>query len=239
MVGTRDKATISFCWIEWTLLRTSTLQVRLSFKRSIKCQPLLIQSGSDFRNSVGSNTQLELATRFIALSTVGNGAKAKYVYALSIAPVDKMRLMDLIQKTTDETPCPYDSLNLMKDVVTKSEVIFCCFLSLPADQFQPKWQIRCRIIPLSFSTTPIRLTMTATEIHTRKGKDSDSTVNESARNMCLTKVSTYPLFTRFLLHRFEPKFFFCCRKMLVLSVFTIRGEAYGHFGWRQFLFGIG
>ncbi len=76
------------------------------------------------RNSIGSNTQLELATRFIALATVGNEAKAKYIYALNIAPVDKVRLMDLIQKTTDETPCPYDSINLMKDAVTKSEVFF-------------------------------------------------------------------------------------------------------------------
>lgn len=65
---------------------------------------------------------MELASRFIALANVGNEAKSKYIYALSIAPVDKMRLMDLIQKTTDETPCPYDALNLMKDVVTKSEV---------------------------------------------------------------------------------------------------------------------
>ncbi|XP_037043320.1 CWF19-like protein 1 homolog [Bradysia coprophila] len=74
-----------------------------------------------YRNSTGSNTQLELATRFIGLAAVGNEEKAKYIYALSIAPVDKMRLMDLIQKTTDETPCPYDSINLMKDVVSKSE----------------------------------------------------------------------------------------------------------------------
>ncbi|KAJ6641197.1 CWF19-like protein 1 like [Pseudolycoriella hygida] len=74
-----------------------------------------------YRNSVGSNTQLELATRFIALADVGNTTKAKYIYALSIAPVDKMRLMDLIQKTTDETPCPYDSIDLMKDVATKSQ----------------------------------------------------------------------------------------------------------------------
>lgn len=84
----------------------------------------LYKTSPFFRNSIGSNTQLELATRFIALSNVGNEAKAKYIYALSIAPVDKMRLMDLIQKTTVETPCPYDNLNLMKDVVTKSEVIF-------------------------------------------------------------------------------------------------------------------
>lgn len=93
----------------------------------IKCLTCVLQCLIPFRNSVGSNTQLELATRFIALATVGNEAKAKYIYALSVAPVDKMRLMDLIQKTTDETPCPYDNLNLMKDVVTKSAVILILF----------------------------------------------------------------------------------------------------------------
>lgn len=109
-----------------------------------------------FRNSAGSNTQLELATRFIAMAPVGNQEKAKYIYALSIAPVDKMRLMDLIQKTTDETPCPYNSLDLMKDLTTKADVIFFIFVS------SEKWP-KCfvsRIIQRSFFTTRIRLTMT-------------------------------------------------------------------------------
>lgn len=99
----------------------------------------LLQCTFVFRNSIGSNTQLELATRFIALANVGNEAKAKYIYALSVAPVDKMRLMDLIQKTTDETPCPYDSINLMKDVVTKSEVILTFRASHHSNQFHTKF----------------------------------------------------------------------------------------------------
>lgn len=71
-----------------------------------------------YRNSAGPNTQLQLATRFISLGVIGNIEKTKYIYALNIASVDKMRLLDLIQKTTTETPCPYDSMNLMKEMST-------------------------------------------------------------------------------------------------------------------------
>lgn len=56
------------------------------------------------------NSQFELATRFIGLASVGNAAKSKFIYALNVTAVDKMRLTDLIQKTTNETPCPYDSM---------------------------------------------------------------------------------------------------------------------------------
>lgn len=69
-----------------------------------------------YRNTAGPNTQLELATRFISLAVVGNADKGKYIYALHIASIDKMRLLELIQKTTTETPCPYDSMNLMKEI---------------------------------------------------------------------------------------------------------------------------
>lgn len=51
-----------------------------------------------------------MATRFIALASVGNAAKEKFIYALNITAVDKMRVTDLIQKTTNEIPCPYDSM---------------------------------------------------------------------------------------------------------------------------------
>lgn len=51
-----------------------------------------------------------MATRFIALASVGNAAKEKFIYALNITAVEKMRLTDLIQKTTNEIPCPYDSM---------------------------------------------------------------------------------------------------------------------------------
>lgn len=68
-----------------------------------------------YRNLACANTQLQLATRFIAVASIRNGQKLKSVYALNILPVDKMRLMDLIQKTTTETACPYDTMQLMRD----------------------------------------------------------------------------------------------------------------------------
>lgn len=52
-------------------------------------------------------TMLELATRLIVMASVSNTKKAKYVYAANLLPVEKMRMMDLLQKTTDETECPY------------------------------------------------------------------------------------------------------------------------------------
>lgn len=66
-----------------------------------------------FRNMPRPNCQYELATRFIALASVGNDAKKKWIYAFNVVPVDKMRVTDLIQKTTNEIPCPYDSMNLL------------------------------------------------------------------------------------------------------------------------------
>lgn len=63
-----------------------------------------------YRNVARPNSQFELATRFIALASVGNAAKNKFIYALNVTAVDKMRLTDLIQKTTNETPCPYDTM---------------------------------------------------------------------------------------------------------------------------------
>lgn len=62
------------------------------------------------RNVARPNSQFELATRFIALASVGNASKEKFIYALNVTAVDKMRVTDLIQKTTNEIPCPYDSM---------------------------------------------------------------------------------------------------------------------------------
>nr|CAH7744738.1 unnamed protein product [Callosobruchus chinensis] len=50
---------------------------------------------------------IELATRFIGLARVGNVNKDKWIYALSLTPLDKMNFKELFQKTTDETPCPF------------------------------------------------------------------------------------------------------------------------------------
>ncbi|XP_030388604.1 CWF19-like protein 1 homolog [Scaptodrosophila lebanonensis] len=65
-----------------------------------------------FRMPKDETTQFELCTRFISLSGVGNTTKSKYIYALSLKPVDKSRLLDLVQKTTDEVPCPFIGLDL-------------------------------------------------------------------------------------------------------------------------------
>lgn len=51
---------------------------------------------------------IEIVTRFIGLARVGNPKKEKWMYALSLTPLDKMKITDLLQKTTDEIPCPFD-----------------------------------------------------------------------------------------------------------------------------------
>lgn len=71
---------------------------------------ILAQFVCFYRNVARPNSQFELATRLIALASVGNAEKNKFIYALNVTAVDKMRLTDLIQKTTNEIPCPYDSM---------------------------------------------------------------------------------------------------------------------------------
>lgn len=58
------------------------------------------------------NSQYELATRFVALASLKNEEKKKFMYALTLSPVDQMRLTNLIEKTTTEIPCPYDNIPL-------------------------------------------------------------------------------------------------------------------------------
>ncbi|EDW02397.1 CWF19-like protein 1 homolog [Drosophila grimshawi] len=65
-----------------------------------------------FRIPKDETTQFELCTRFISLADVGNLEKSKYIYALSLKPVDKARLLDLVQKTTNEIPCPFIGLDM-------------------------------------------------------------------------------------------------------------------------------
>ncbi|CAG9795733.1 unnamed protein product [Diatraea saccharalis] len=61
-----------------------------------------------YRNQSVHQDYRECATRFIALAPVGNKMKEKWIYACSLQPISKMRMTDLLQATTDETPCPYD-----------------------------------------------------------------------------------------------------------------------------------
>lgn len=65
------------------------------------------------RNQSVHQDYRECATRFIALAPVGNKVKEKWIYACSLQPISTMRVTDLLQATTDETPCPYDP-ELMK-----------------------------------------------------------------------------------------------------------------------------
>lgn len=58
---------------------------------------------------------MEIATRFMALASVGNPQKRKWLYALNLTPVDRSRLADLIVKTTDETASPYPKSTLNPD----------------------------------------------------------------------------------------------------------------------------
>ncbi|XP_015599550.1 CWF19-like protein 1 [Cephus cinctus] len=60
-----------------------------------------------YRNLSQNGDSIEIASRFIALASVGNTNKRKWLYALNLTPVDRTRLSDLVMKTTDETPSPY------------------------------------------------------------------------------------------------------------------------------------
>lgn len=51
---------------------------------------------------------VEITTRCLALARVGNLQKQKWIYALSLTPLEKMKIGDLLQKTTDEISCPFD-----------------------------------------------------------------------------------------------------------------------------------
>ncbi|KAB0804662.1 hypothetical protein PPYR_01632 [Photinus pyralis] len=65
-----------------------------------------------FRNPVGNDSSLEIATRFLGLARVGNANKEKWIYAVSLTPIDKMSIKDLMQRTTDETQCPFNLVEL-------------------------------------------------------------------------------------------------------------------------------
>lgn len=67
---------------------------------------------------------MEIVTRFIALARVGNEKKEKWLYALSLTPLDKMKISELLQKTTDETPCPFD----FHELENKSGLLVFCFI---------------------------------------------------------------------------------------------------------------
>ncbi|XP_060519508.1 CWF19-like protein 1 [Cylas formicarius] len=73
-------------------------------------------------STLESGTALEIVTRFLGLARVGNPKKEKWLYALSLTPLDKMKLSELIQKTTDETPCPFDFSRLEAQVCSTNNI---------------------------------------------------------------------------------------------------------------------
>nr|XP_050852174.1 CWF19-like protein 1 [Vespula vulgaris]XP_050852175.1 CWF19-like protein 1 [Vespula vulgaris] len=78
-----------------------------------------------YRNHSQDKSGIEIATRFIALGSVGNNEKKKWLYALNLTPIDRIRLSELVMKTTDETSSPY-SKHLLHDepVETKTTQFF-------------------------------------------------------------------------------------------------------------------
>ncbi len=53
-------------------------------------------------------------TRFIALASVGNAAKAKSLHALALTPAADMDIAALTQRPDGTTPCPYELPNASK-----------------------------------------------------------------------------------------------------------------------------
>lgn len=62
------------------------------------------------RNESAQGDTSQHNTRFVALASVGNSTKQKWLYALSIAPLEHMRASELYLGTTDETKSPYTGL---------------------------------------------------------------------------------------------------------------------------------
>lgn len=68
---------------------------------------------SPYRNANANDLgSLEVTTRFIGLARVGNPKKERWLYALNLTPLDSMKIQDLMQRTTDETDCPYNLSDL-------------------------------------------------------------------------------------------------------------------------------
>ncbi|KAL3285574.1 hypothetical protein HHI36_000104 [Cryptolaemus montrouzieri] len=96
------------------------------------------------------DSTLEISCRFIGLARVDNPNKEKWIYALSLKPLDKMKISELIQKTTDETGCPFsfDDLQCSIFKTKKKEVGMKQYFydtSSPIDEPKSKKQKRAKI----------------------------------------------------------------------------------------------
>lgn len=63
-----------------------------------------------YKNEAAPGDTSQHNTRFMALASVGNAAKQKWLYALNIVPLEHMRASELYQGTTDETQSPFPGL---------------------------------------------------------------------------------------------------------------------------------
>ncbi|KAM4037926.1 CWF19-like protein 1 [Anomaloglossus baeobatrachus] len=60
-----------------------------------------------YRNHVVLQENAQHVSRFIALASVGNPAKKKYIYAFSIVPLSRMEAAELVKQPLDVTENPY------------------------------------------------------------------------------------------------------------------------------------
>ena len=113
-------------------------------------------------------------TRFIALASVGNPAKAKSLHALALTPAADMDIAVLTQRPDGTTPCPYELPNSSKralngqDDDTGGQVLLCtscqsCFAILPMFCSQARPYLYCcirhEIYKILHDYTCIRVTM--------------------------------------------------------------------------------
>ena len=100
------------------------------------------QTGTHQHIKLGSVIAGGHVTRFIALASVGNPAKAKSLHALALTPAADMDIAVLTQRPDGTTPCPYELPNSSKralngqDDDTGGQVRLCpscqpCFAILP------------------------------------------------------------------------------------------------------------
>lgn len=100
----------------------------------MKLKPRYVISGLEgfyyerppFRSPLLSDhdSTVELVTRFIGLARVDNAKKEKWIYALNVMPLEKMKVSELMQKTTDETGCPFDFDDLQSKIFQIQKKVF-------------------------------------------------------------------------------------------------------------------
>lgn len=166
------------------------------------------------RNVARPNSQFELATRLIALASVGNAAKSKFIYALNATAVDKMRLTDLIQKTTNEIPCPYDSMQFTAPGLKTAS---------NANGNQQYFY---------------DMNASGDQMHKKRGKFNQDHSGQHKKPRLPnfdqgTMISIYFPSVKLIpcAKTFRLAIFFSLRKMLVLLIFAIGGKAFGNYNW--------